>query len=132
MTTTVVVVAVATTTAAVMSAAAVAMVRMEARAMLTAVISVAASSGSKGSNNTTMDGCNAILLWYADVFDVRRDNNGNRASTFNRSNIGRGVANFGIGIRCTLMGQQHWLGAGSNTGGSSGSSGRKRRRGGTS
>jgi hypothetical protein len=73
-----------------------------------------------------MDVCNAILSWYADIVDVRSNDEGDRIPTFNRGTIDEGVANFDNGMLHTSGGQQQQRGEGSNTGGGGGGSGRKR------
>jgi hypothetical protein len=87
---------------------------------------------SGGGNSTTMDVCNAILPWYADIVDVRSNNDGDRTPTFDGGNIDGGVADFDNGMLHATWGQQQRRGEGSNTGGGSGGSGRKRRHRGTS
>ncbi len=84
-----VVVAVATTTAVVRLAVAAAMVAAEARAM---VMTVMLSVGNGHSNGKTMDVCNPILVQYADVVNVRSNNDGNHAPAFDGGHIGGGVA----------------------------------------
>jgi hypothetical protein len=84
--------AVATKTAAVTSAAAAAMVTVEARATATAVTLSAASGSSNGGNGMTMDICHTILPWYADIINVRSNDDGNCALAFDGGNIDRGVA----------------------------------------
>ncbi len=108
--------AVAMTMAAVTSAAAAAIVTVEARAMAMAVMF-----------------CDAILPWYADVVNVKSDNDGNHAPAFDGGNIDRGVADFDNCMWHACGGQQQWWGECGNTGGKGGSggSGRKRRHGGT-
>jgi hypothetical protein len=92
MTITTVAVAVATTMAAVMSIAAATMVTAEAKAIVTAAMLLVASSGGNGGNSMAIDIRDAILLWYADIVDVRSNDNGDRAPTFDGSNIDGGVA----------------------------------------
>ncbi len=80
---------VVTTMAAVTLAAAAAMATVEARMTATVVTS---SAGSVGGKDTTMDSRDAILPWYADVVNVRRDNDDNRTPAFTGGNIDSGVA----------------------------------------
>jgi hypothetical protein len=70
----------------------------EAWATAMAVTSLAASGGSDSGNSTTADFCNAILLQYADVADVRSDGNGNCTPTCNKGNIDGGVTNCDNGV----------------------------------
>ncbi len=50
------------------------------------------SGNNSSGNGMTMDVCNAILLWYADVInDVRDDNNDNCAPAFDGGNIDVGL-----------------------------------------
>ncbi len=74
-----------------------AMVAAEARA--TEVMSLASSGSSNGGDGTTSDILDAFLPWYADVVDVRSNNDGNSVPVFNRGNIDGGVANFDNGVR---------------------------------
>jgi hypothetical protein len=93
------------TMAVVTLAVAAVMVMAEVRATAMAVTSSAASGGGDGGNGMKADVCNAILLCYADVVDVRSNNDGNCAPAFNRGNIDGGVANFNNGMWCTCGGQ---------------------------
>jgi hypothetical protein len=80
--------AVATIMAAVMLKATAVMVTAEARAMaVTLLVASGGSDGGNGGNGTTMDIHDAILPWYANIVDVRSDNNGNCAPGIDRGNI---------------------------------------------
>ncbi len=48
---------------------------------------LAASGGGNGGDGTTMDVCDAILLQYADIVDVRSSNDGNCTLAFDGGNI---------------------------------------------
>ncbi len=82
----VVAVAVARATAAVTWAAAVAMVMAKARGTATAAVLVAACGGGRGNNGTTIR--YAIHWQYADIVNVRSNNNDNHAPTTLTSNGG--------------------------------------------
>ncbi len=103
----------------------------EARATAMTVMLLVASSSSDSGDGTTTNVCDAVLPWYAEVVDVKSNNDGNCAPTFNRGNIDGGVANFNNGVQRTCRGWQRWWGEGGNTGSSGGNGGRKRRHGGT-
>jgi hypothetical protein len=106
MTIVVVAVAEAMITAAVTVAAAAAMVRVEARATAMVVASLPASGGGNSGDGTTTDVRNAILPPYADVIDVRRDNDGDCIPAFDGGNIDGGIVDFDKGMRRTCGGQQ--------------------------
>jgi hypothetical protein len=67
-----------------------------------------------------MDICISILPLYADVINVRSNNDGNRSPAFDGGNIDGGVANFNNGVRCMC---------GITGGGGGGGSSKRRRRG---
>jgi hypothetical protein len=90
--------AVATTMAAVASAAAAAMMTAEARATVMAMTLAAASGSSKDGNGMTTDVQDAILPWYAEVVNVRSNNNANCTPAFDRGNIDGGVADLDNGV----------------------------------